>query len=279
MPKVSLSSASAISSGPVRPVTRASTRAPRKHFAARVELAPRDALAVTGLAALAASRHSFEEARRLAERARRLAPDLAAVDGILGDALVELGRYDEAFDSLRPDGRPQAEPGRLRARRVRARAPRPARRGDRRHEARRRAPAPDRARTKRGRSSSSATSTSTAGDCAPRSAHTARRSPAFRATTARRPASPASRPPAAASTPPSASTAARSRPFRCPSTRPRWGRRSRPRAAWIEAQEAYAVVDATQRLLEANGVRTDLETALVDLDRGRTPLRRPRARA
>jgi tetratricopeptide (TPR) repeat protein len=35
-----------------------------------------------------------------------------------------------------------------------------------------------------------------------------------------------------------------------------------------EAQEAYAVVDATQRLLEANGVRTDLETALIDLDRG-----------
>jgi tetratricopeptide (TPR) repeat protein len=36
-----------------------------------------------------------------------------------------------------------------------------------------------------------------------------------------------------------------------------------------EAERAYAVVDATEKLLRANGVRTELETALFDLDHGR----------
>jgi tetratricopeptide (TPR) repeat protein len=35
-----------------------------------------------------------------------------------------------------------------------------------------------------------------------------------------------------------------------------------------EARDAYGLVDAIQRLFEANGARTELETALVDLDRG-----------
>jgi tetratricopeptide (TPR) repeat protein len=60
-------------------------------------LDPTNALAATGLAALAASRHRFEQARFLAERARRLAPDSADPLGVLGDALVELGRYRKAF--------------------------------------------------------------------------------------------------------------------------------------------------------------------------------------
>ena len=54
-------------------------------------------LAVTGLAALAASRHRFGDALALAERARELNSFSAAALGVLGDALVELGRYDEAF--------------------------------------------------------------------------------------------------------------------------------------------------------------------------------------
>jgi tetratricopeptide (TPR) repeat protein len=60
-------------------------------------LDPKNALALTGLAALAASRHRFEDARQLAQRARRLAPESAGPLGVLGDALVELGRYREAF--------------------------------------------------------------------------------------------------------------------------------------------------------------------------------------
>jgi len=57
----------------------------------------RDPLAVTGLASLAASRHEFRESLRLARRAVSLAPDTARGYGLVGDALVELGRYDEAF--------------------------------------------------------------------------------------------------------------------------------------------------------------------------------------
>jgi tetratricopeptide (TPR) repeat protein len=63
--------------------------------AARLD--PKNALAATGLAALAASRHRFEEARRLAERAARLAPASVGPLGVLGDALVEIGRYRKAF--------------------------------------------------------------------------------------------------------------------------------------------------------------------------------------
>jgi tetratricopeptide (TPR) repeat protein len=54
-------------------------------------------LATTGLAAVAASRHRFEEAVDLARRAIRIDPDAEAAYGILGDGLVGLGRYGEGF--------------------------------------------------------------------------------------------------------------------------------------------------------------------------------------
>jgi tetratricopeptide (TPR) repeat protein len=56
-----------------------------------------DPLTLTGLAALAASRHRFAEARHLASRVVELNPASAEAHGILGDALVELGRYGAAF--------------------------------------------------------------------------------------------------------------------------------------------------------------------------------------
>ena len=62
-----------------------------------LELAPDNDLALTGLAALAATRHRFEESRRLARRALDLNPYSAEALGVLGDALVELGRYEAAF--------------------------------------------------------------------------------------------------------------------------------------------------------------------------------------
>ena len=62
-----------------------------------LELAPDNDLALTGLAALAATRHRFEESRRLAQRALDLNPYSAEALGVLGDALVELGRYEAAF--------------------------------------------------------------------------------------------------------------------------------------------------------------------------------------
>jgi tetratricopeptide (TPR) repeat protein len=62
-----------------------------------LELVPDNDLALTGLAALAATRHRFEDSRRLALEALRSNPYSAEARGVLGDALVELGRYDAAF--------------------------------------------------------------------------------------------------------------------------------------------------------------------------------------
>jgi tetratricopeptide (TPR) repeat protein len=56
-----------------------------------------NAAAVRGLAALAGSRHRFGEMLVLGRRALALEPESAAVHGLLGDALLELGRYREAF--------------------------------------------------------------------------------------------------------------------------------------------------------------------------------------
>ena len=57
----------------------------------------RDALVVTGLGSLALTQHEFRRALVLGGKARRLAPFSARPLGIVGDALLELGRYDEAF--------------------------------------------------------------------------------------------------------------------------------------------------------------------------------------
>lgn len=62
-----------------------------------VRLDPRNASAIRGLAALAASRHRFQESLVLAKRAHALEPEVAAVYGLIGDASLELGRYREAF--------------------------------------------------------------------------------------------------------------------------------------------------------------------------------------
>jgi tetratricopeptide (TPR) repeat protein len=59
--------------------------------------APDDWVPLYGLATLAASRHQFGSALKLAEQARRRSPRSAAIYGVLGDAALELGRYDRAF--------------------------------------------------------------------------------------------------------------------------------------------------------------------------------------
>ena len=59
-----------------------------------------DVTAVGGLASLALSRHRFREALALGRRARTLSPSTARTYGVIGDALVELGRYGEAFRSF-----------------------------------------------------------------------------------------------------------------------------------------------------------------------------------
>ena len=83
---------------------------PRSDEALRraVRVRPDDANAVVGLGSLALIRHEFRRALTYGRRAQRLLPGSYRPYGIVGDALVELGRYDEAFAafdrmvSLRP---------------------------------------------------------------------------------------------------------------------------------------------------------------------------------
>ena len=55
--------------------------------------------ALGGLGSLALSRHRFRDALLLGRRAQRLSPSTARTYGLIGDALVELGRYRQAFHS------------------------------------------------------------------------------------------------------------------------------------------------------------------------------------
>lgn len=66
-------------------------------FRRSLALRPGDAGATAGLAAVALSRHDFRRALRLAQQARSLAPYSAAPYAAVGDALIELGRYRQAF--------------------------------------------------------------------------------------------------------------------------------------------------------------------------------------
>lgn len=65
--------------------------------------------ALVGRGALALARHQFGEALEWGERARAVAPQRAVVYGVLTDAYVELGRYEEAVAAaqqmidIRPD--------------------------------------------------------------------------------------------------------------------------------------------------------------------------------
>jgi tetratricopeptide (TPR) repeat protein len=56
-------------------------------------------LVVQGEASLANTRHRFDHGLKLARRAVRLDPDNGSALGALGDALLNLGRYREAFDA------------------------------------------------------------------------------------------------------------------------------------------------------------------------------------
>jgi tetratricopeptide (TPR) repeat protein len=72
---------------------------PRSEVALRRALGvrPDEPNAVLGLGSLALIRHEFEDALAYGKRARPLLPGSGRPYGVVGDALVELGRYDEAF--------------------------------------------------------------------------------------------------------------------------------------------------------------------------------------
>jgi tetratricopeptide (TPR) repeat protein len=65
-----------------------------------LSIAPRDLLATSGLGSLALSRHRFAEALVLGRRAHAISPTTARNYGVIGDALVELGRYRAAFKAF-----------------------------------------------------------------------------------------------------------------------------------------------------------------------------------
>jgi tetratricopeptide (TPR) repeat protein len=71
--------------------------------------APREVGALTGLAWVFGGLHDFEQSVQWARRALAVAPGHQAAHGLLGDAAVELGEYDEAFEhyqkmlDVRPD--------------------------------------------------------------------------------------------------------------------------------------------------------------------------------
>ena len=107
-PMCSSRSASRTRCAGASPRTRATCRARSPRCARALRARPDDPNAVLGLGSLALIRHEFRAALRLGRRAKRLLPGSARPYGVIGDALVELGRYEEAFAafdrmvSLRP---------------------------------------------------------------------------------------------------------------------------------------------------------------------------------
>jgi tetratricopeptide (TPR) repeat protein len=70
---------------------------------------PQNIDAMVGMGTLALARHQFAAALNWGEKARAVDPNHAAIYGVIGDAQVELGRYDDAAKTiqtmvnLRPD--------------------------------------------------------------------------------------------------------------------------------------------------------------------------------
>lgn len=65
-------------------------------FEAARRLAPDDALVLVGIGGLQLGKHEFAEALTTGRKADELSPALASARAVIVDALVELGRYDEA---------------------------------------------------------------------------------------------------------------------------------------------------------------------------------------
>lgn len=66
-------------------------------FRRALRLEPKDLSATIGLGTLALSRHEFRQALVLGRQAVALSPSTARGHGVVGDALVELGRYEQGF--------------------------------------------------------------------------------------------------------------------------------------------------------------------------------------
>ena len=97
----SATSASPSSSGSARPPIPRSTPRPRPPSGTPVELSPDDVLALVGLGGLQLGRHEFALALESGETAVEAFPDYAPAHGVVVDALVELGRYEEATTEVK----------------------------------------------------------------------------------------------------------------------------------------------------------------------------------
>ncbi len=242
---------------------------PRSEEALRraIRLVPDDDLALTGLATLAASRHRFAEARDLARKALSLNSYSAAALGILGDANVETGRYPAAFAAFermvatKPSAGAYARISYARELLGRTDAAIAA--------------------MKLAVSAGSGTNEPAAwslvelGNLYFNSGRLRPAERAYRAALARFPgyhrAQAALARVAAARGRTDEAVALYRRALEAvplPEYAARLGETLAAAGRDDEAAEAYELVDVMQRLFEANGARTELETALVDLDRG-----------
>jgi tetratricopeptide (TPR) repeat protein len=231
-----------------------------------LELVADNDLAVTGLAALAASRHRFGDAASLARQALSLNPYSAPALGLLGDASVETGRYEAAFRAF--DRMAALKPTAAAYARV-AYARELLGRTDAAVEA-----------MKLAVSAAAATSEPAAwslvelGNLYYNSGRLRPAERAYREALARYPdyhrAQGALARVAAARGRLDESVALYRRALEAvplPEYAARLAETLTAAGRTAEAAEAYELVDVMQRLFEANGARTELETALVDLDR------------
>lgn len=69
-------------------------------FEKALALDPASFHAISGMGGLELARHQFRQALEWGERGRALNPDNAGIYGVLGDAHLELGEYDAAFENF-----------------------------------------------------------------------------------------------------------------------------------------------------------------------------------
>jgi tetratricopeptide (TPR) repeat protein len=246
---------------------------PRSEEALRrsLALAADNDLALAGLAALASSRHDFDEARRLAQRALALNPYSTAALGILGDAKVETGRYRAAFAAydrmagLKPTAAAYARVSY--ARELLGRTDAAVAAMELAAEAASATPEP------------AAWALVELGNLNFNSGRLRPAERAYRGALARFPGYHRAQAGLARVEAARGRTTAAAALYRraleavpLPEYAGALGDTLAAGGRASEAHEAFALVGATQRLLEANGVRTDLETALFDLDHGGDPV-------